>query len=98
MDEPWNTTPYDRESWKGGYEVGIEHGNTPNVVIENPRIRKVLSTTLGVAAVLIGAVATVDAASPDFDWTAYTGPAAVGIAFLIGGFNLAVVNANIPKA
>jgi len=70
---------------------------TPNVVVRNPRVRKVANVVLGTAGVLLGVVVTVDAASPAFDLSAVTVPALAGYAYLAGTFGLTVTTPNVPN-
>lgn len=70
---------------------------TPNVVIENPKARRVARTVLDVAGVILGTVVVVDAATPAFDALAITAPALAGYAYLRSAFGLGVDNPNTPK-
>lgn len=69
---------------------------TPNVVIENPRVRKIARTvldTLGAALVITMAV---DASTPAFDLLAITVPVLAGWSAARTVFGLAVDNPNTP--
>lgn len=70
---------------------------TPNVVIENPKARKVARTALDVVGASLGTVIAVDAASNGFDVTWLTVPAMAGWTYLRLVFGLAVDNANTPR-
>ena len=70
---------------------------TPNVVIESPKARKVARTALDVVGVLLGTVIAVDAASDGFDVAAITVPAMAGWTYLRLAFGLAVDNTNTPR-
>lgn len=69
---------------------------TPNVVVQDPRIRKGANIVLGVAGVVIGAAIVLDAASPELAYANVTGPASAVYVFLAGVFGLAVTTPNIP--
>lgn len=71
---------------------------TPNVVIENPTVRKVANVVLGAAGLTLGTVLVVDAAAPAFDLAAITGPAAAAYLYLSSAFGLAVTLPNIPRS
>jgi hypothetical protein len=70
---------------------------TPNVVVENPIVRKVVGNSLAVASVLLSIAVLVDGAVADLDYGNVTGPAAVIIAGLFGIFQLGVTSPNVPK-
>ena len=70
---------------------------TPNVVIESPRARKVARTTLDVVGATLGTVIAVDAASSGFDVTWLTVPAMAGWTYLRLVFGIAIDNANTPS-
>lgn len=69
---------------------------TPNVVLENPAIRKAVGNVLGVASVLLSIAVLVDGAIGELDYGNVTGPAAVIIAGLFGIFQLRVTSPNVP--
>ena len=71
---------------------------TPNVVIENPKARKVARTVLDVAGVVLGTVVIADASSGAFDVAAITVPALGVWSYLRLAFGLAVDNPNTPTA
>jgi hypothetical protein len=70
---------------------------TPNVVIENPRIRKALRTILDSIGGLTFIAVAVDVASPDFDIASWTTPILAGYAAARVVFGFAVDNTNTPS-
>lgn len=70
---------------------------TPNVVIENPKVRKGLRTVIDTIGGVTFIVAAADAVSDQFDVLAYTVPimAAYTAARVVFGF--VVDNSNTPK-
>lgn len=70
---------------------------TPNVVVQNPTVRKVAGVALGAAGLILGTVLVVDGASDAFDVTAFTGPATAGYLYLSSAFGLAVTVPNVPS-
>lgn len=71
--------------------------NTPNVVVENPSVRRTANVVLGVVGLLVGTATVVDASTLAFDITAITIPVTVGYVYLAAIFGLAVTTPNIPK-
>lgn len=74
------------------------NSTTPNVVIENPKARKIARTVLDVTGVALGTVIAVDGATEAFDLLAVTVPALVGWSYLRASFGLSVDNLNTPKS
>lgn len=70
---------------------------TPNVVVSNPKVRRIANIALGVAGLVLGTTLVVDGASADFDVSAITTPALAGYLYLASAFGLAVITPNIPK-
>jgi len=70
---------------------------TPNAVLENPSVRRVVNVVLGIIGIIIGTVTVVDASTAAFDLTPFTIPATVGYAYLAAIFGLAITTPNIPK-
>jgi hypothetical protein len=70
---------------------------TPNVIVENPTIRKVVGNALGVASLLLAVGTLVDGAIAELDYAFVTGPAAVIVAGLFGIFQLGVTSPNVPR-
>ncbi|WP_314429558.1 hypothetical protein [Microbacterium lacticum] len=69
---------------------------TPNVVIENPKVRKIARTILdGIGATLV-IVMAVDAATGAFDLVAVTTPVLAGWSAARAVFGLTVDNPNTP--
>ncbi len=71
--------------------------DTPNVVVSNPLVRKVVGNTLAVASVALAIATLVDSAIAELEYSTITGPAAVIIAGLFGIFQLGVTSPNVPK-
>lgn len=70
--------------------------DTPNVVLENPNVRRGLNWVVGTAAIVVPALAIVDATSAA-DFSSWL-PAATGVtSFLAGLLGLTVTVPNIPK-
>jgi hypothetical protein len=70
---------------------------TPNVIVENPTVRKVVGNALGVASLLLAVGTLVDGAIAELDYAFVTGPAAVIVAGLFGIFQLGVTSPNVPR-
>ena len=75
----------------------VAPSETPNVVVQNPLVRKVVGNTLAVASVALSIATLVDGAVSELDYGFVTGPAAVIIAGLFGIFQLGVTSPNVPK-
>lgn len=71
--------------------------NTPNVIVENPHVRKTVGNVLGVASLVLSIAVLVDGAIAEIDYGNITGPAAVIIAGLFGIFQLGVTSPNVPS-
>lgn len=70
--------------------------DTPNVVVQNPTVRKVAQWVIGVAALVVPSLAIIQSSSA-LDFSSWL-PAAMGVtSFLAGAFGLAVVVPNIPS-
>lgn len=70
---------------------------TPNVVVQNPAVRKVAGVVLGIAGILLPVLLAVDAATEAFDLAAFTTPALAGVSALAGVFGLSVTVPNVPS-
>ena len=70
---------------------------TPNVIVQNPHVRKIVGNTLGAASLLLSIAVLVDGAVAELDYGNVTGPAAVIIAGLFGIFQLGVTSPNVPS-
>ena len=71
--------------------------NTPNVVINNPAIRKGINAALSVAGVVVTVATIVDVAIPQIDYAFVTIPATQIILGIAALFGLAVTSPNYPK-
>lgn len=71
--------------------------DTPNVVIQSPKVRKVAQWVIGVAAIVLPAAMVLDSASPELDWTVWTVPGMAVTSFLAGVWGVAVAAPNVPK-
>jgi len=69
---------------------------TPNIVVQNPVVRKWVGNILGVATLALSIATLVDSAIEQIAYSEYTGPAAVIIAGLFGIFQLTVTSPNVP--
>lgn len=69
---------------------------TPNIVVENPTVRRVAGVILGAVGLALGTVVVVDGAAPAFDLTALTGPITAGYLYLSSVFGLVVTVPNVP--
>ena len=70
---------------------------TPNVSIENPRIRRAVNATLQTLGIIVAAAIAIDGASVDLELSRFTLPAAAGIASLSAAYGLIVTQPNIPR-
>lgn len=70
---------------------------TPNVVVSDPRVRKVANVVLGAALVVFPTAAVLDAASAELDFSNWLVPATAVTSFLAGIFGLAVTTPNVPS-
>lgn len=70
---------------------------TPNVVIESPKVRKVLRSVIDVFGAMVFVVGAVDAASAGFDASGILVPAGAAYIALRTVFGFAVDNTNTPK-
>jgi len=71
---------------------------TPNVVVQNPSVRKYAGIVLGVALIFFPAAIVLDVNAPGLDWSAWTTPGMAVTSFLAGVFGLAVTTPNVPRA
>lgn len=71
---------------------------TPNVVIANPKARKIARTVLDVTGAVLGTVVMVDLASDAFDAAMITTPFLAGWTYLRLVFGVGVDNPNTPSA
>ena len=70
---------------------------TPNIIVQNPTVRKWVGNILAVATLVLSIATLVDGAIEQIAYSEYTGPAAVIIAGLFGIFQITVTSPNIPK-
>lgn len=70
---------------------------TPNVVIENPSIRKGIRTVVDVFGAAIFVIGAVDAASSAFDLSEILVPAGAAYIAIRAVFGFAVDNTNTPR-
>lgn len=71
---------------------------TPNVIVQNPVVRKIVGNILGGASLALSIATLVDGAIPALEYAAVTGPAAIIIAGLFGIFQLTVTSPNVPTS
>lgn len=69
---------------------------TPNVIIENPRVRKVTRTVIDVIGAAAFVAATVDLSSAQIDISAFTVPILAGYGAARSVFGFVVDNPNTP--
>lgn len=70
--------------------------NTPNVIVQNPLVRKIAGNVLAVASLVLAIAVLVDGAIEALDYTFVTAPAAVIIGGLFSIFQLTVTSPNVP--
>jgi hypothetical protein len=70
---------------------------TPNVVVSDPRVRKVANIVLGAALIVFPAAGILDASSTALDFSSWLLPATAVTSFLAGVFGLAVTTPNVPS-
>lgn len=70
---------------------------TPNVVIENPKARKIAGIALDVTGLILGSAIVLDASTPAIDIEQVTVPAIALWSYLRAGFGLSVTSRNIPS-
>ncbi len=70
---------------------------TPNVVVQNPAVRKVAGVIIGSAAIIVPAAVVLDGATDALDWSAWTVPAMAVTSFLAGLFQVSVSTPNVPS-
>lgn len=70
---------------------------TPNIVVQNPAVRKVANWVIGVALIVFPAAAVLEANAPAVDFSAWLVPATAVTSFLAGLFGLAVTTPNVPS-
>jgi hypothetical protein len=71
--------------------------NTPNVVVTDPRVRKVAGIVLGVAALVLPIAQIIDSSAENLDWSQFLNPATAIALFLAGAFQLGITTPNVPS-
>lgn len=69
---------------------------TPNVVVANPKVRKIAQMVLSVVGIMLSSLLVLDGNIPAVDWSAWLSPAFALYGFLAATFGLAVISPNIP--
>lgn len=70
---------------------------TPNVVVANPAVRRVMTVVLGVAALVLPILSLIDAGAPGISFDAWLPTAGAIEQFLIGAFAVGVIAPNVPS-
>ena len=70
---------------------------TPNVVVENPTVRRIAQLILSIAGLVLSSALVLDSQIPGADWSTWINPAWALYGFLAATFGLAVITPNIPK-
>jgi hypothetical protein len=70
---------------------------TPNVVVENPAVRRWAQIILSSVGIILSSIMVLDNSTPAFDVSAWTTPAFALYGFLAATFGLAVITPNIPR-
>lgn len=73
------------------------NSTTPNVVVQNPAVRRVAGIVIGAAAIIVPAAVVLDGATDALDWSAWTVPAMAVTSFLAGLFQVGVSTPNVPR-
>lgn len=81
-----------------GITMSTPPSQTPNVVIESPKARRIARTVLDIIGVALGTVVAVDLASDAFDAAAFTAPTLAAWTYLRFAFGQAVDNPNTPRS
>ena len=69
----------------------------PNVKVENPNTRRILTTIAGVVGAILGTAIAVDLSTPAFDLSAWTNPITAGFLYLTAFYGITVTLPNTPK-
>jgi len=75
----------------------METYTTPNVVIDNPKIRRGVNDIISIAGIIVSLAVVVDIAIEPIDISAYTAPAAQILIGIASVFGIAVTRPNYPK-
>lgn len=71
---------------------------TPNVVVQSPKIRRAANWILGIVGLVLGTLIVVDGASDAFTLAGFTGPASAAYLYLGSAFQIGVTLPNVPKS
>ena len=71
---------------------------TPNLVVQNPTVRRYANIALGVIGIVLAAIMVFDMASDAVNFTEWSTPAFAVYSFLAGVFQVGVTVPNIPKS
>jgi hypothetical protein len=69
---------------------------TPNVVVQNPMVRRWAQIILSIVGLTLSSIMVLDNSIPSADWSAFTVPAFALYGFLAATFGIAVITPNIP--
>lgn len=69
---------------------------TPNVVVTNPKVRKIAQLVLSITGIILSSALVLDGNIPTLDWSTWLSPAFALYGFLAATFGLAVISPNIP--
>jgi len=75
----------------------LQANETPNVVLQNPVVRKVLNYGLGIAALVLPIATLIDGALDNVDWSEPLQVASQIALFLTGALAVGVTAQNIPS-
>lgn len=78
--------------------IPVTGGETPNVRITNPLVRKVVGNIFGYAGLAIAAAAIVDSSISGIDLAWFLAPASSIVLGLFGLYQTVVTSANVPTA
>lgn len=70
---------------------------TPNVVVENPTVRRWAQIILSVVGIVLSSALVLDSQMPGVDWSSWINPSYALYGFLAATFGLAVISPNIPR-
>ena len=69
---------------------------TPNVVVTNPKVRKIAQLVLSIVGLVLSSALVLDSQIATVDWSAWLNPSWALYGFLAATFGLAVITPNIP--
>jgi hypothetical protein len=70
---------------------------TPNVVVENPTVRRWAQLILSIVGLVLSSALVLDSQIATVDWSVWLNPAWALYGFLAATFGLAIISPNIPK-